>query len=50
MLPRPAAAPLTAPAVELSIVVPAYNEGRQIVTTVQRLLDSVTQDCEVLEL
>jgi len=32
----------------VSIVVPAYNEGHQIVTTVQRLLDSITEDCEVL--
>ena len=32
----------------VSVVVPAYNEGRQIVTTVQRLLDSVQEDCEVL--
>jgi dolichol-phosphate mannosyltransferase len=37
MLPRPAAAPLTAPAVELSIVVPSFNERDNVLPLVSKL-------------
>ena len=34
--------------IELSVVIPVYNEGHLLVAPLERILDTVTIPCEVL--